>query len=97
MGIAMKVNKSHSVDFAIRTLSPTERGKVSAWIDHLANWKNDQHVRNSSKPSVYENVYVLTTSDDLNITFSLDADKDEITVLDLNKPSRFKAAALASE
>lgn len=94
----MKIKQMNSVDFAIRTLPATERSKVSAWFDHLANWENDQLVRNSSKPSsIYKDVYVLTTADDLRITFSLDADQDEITVLDLTKPSMFKTSSHSLE
>lgn len=88
----MNVKKNRSVDFAIRTLNPTERHKVFAWLDHLANWENDQHTREASKASIYENIFVLTTSDDIRISFSLDNEKNEITVLDITKPSRFEPA-----
>jgi hypothetical protein len=93
----MNVKKSPSVDFAIRTLHPAERKKVFAWLDHLANWENDQHTREESKPSIYKDVFVLTTSDDFRISFSLDIEKKEITVLDITRPSRFATANHASE
>ena len=74
-------------------LTPAEKQKVFMWLGHLANWENDQATRDASKPSVYENVFVLTTSDDIRISFSLDNEKHEITVLDLSKPSRFETAS----
>ncbi len=88
----MNVKRNRTVDFAIRTLSPTERQKVFAWFDHLANWENDPHTREASRASTYEDVLVLTTSDDFRISFSLDQEKGEITVLDISRPSRFEAA-----
>jgi mRNA-degrading endonuclease RelE of RelBE toxin-antitoxin system len=88
----MNVKRDRSVDFAIRTLTETERQKVFAWFDHLANWENDPDTREASRVSSYENVLVLTTSDDFRISFSLDQEKGEITVLDISRPSRFEAA-----
>ena len=49
-----------------------ERQKVFAWLDHLANWDNDQHIRQASKPSIYKDSYVVNTSDDLRIFFNVD-------------------------
>ena len=86
----MNVKTVRSVDFAIRTLTETEKQKVFAWLDHLANWENDKQTRDASKASIYKNVFVLTTSDDIRISFSLDNDNSEITVLDITKPSRFE-------
>jgi hypothetical protein len=93
----MKVKKDSSVDFAIKTLTPPERQKVFAWLDHLANWENDKQTRDASKPSVYKNVFVLTTTDDLSFSFSLDNEKKEITVLDIVRPSRFAPTNHPSE
>lgn len=93
----MKVSLDQSVNIDIRTLTAAERRRVSSWLGHLANWENDQHVRTMSKPSGYQNVFVLTASDDLDIAFSLDSDKKEITVLDLARPSRFKSTVPTSE
>lgn len=93
----MNVKKDRSVDFAIRTLTPSERQRVSASLDHLANWENEPHTREASKASIYKNVFVLTTSDDIRIFFSLEHEKNEITVLDITKPSRFAPAQHASE
>jgi len=93
----MKVIKQPAVEAAIRTLSPEERRRVFAWLDTLQNWENDAHVRKMSKPSRYEDTYVLNTSDDLRIFFTLDLQKNEISVIDIAKPSRFENVPVASE
>ena len=46
-----------------------------------------------SKLSAYDDVLVLNTSDDIRIFFKLDPNMQEITVLDIAKPSRFQAKA----
>src|SRR5579859_5633158 len=78
----MKLVKPHSVEAAIRTVSQQERQKVLAWFTNLANWENDPHTREMSKPSVDNDVYVLNTSDDIRIFFKLHLEMKEITVLD---------------
>jgi hypothetical protein len=52
----MKVSKLRSVDAAIRTLDEDERRKVFAWLRHLENWENDEHVRKLSKATVSKDV-----------------------------------------
>jgi mRNA-degrading endonuclease RelE of RelBE toxin-antitoxin system len=93
----MKVNKYRSVEAAIRTLDEAERRKVFAWLDHLANWENDEHVRKLSKPTRDKNVFVLNTSDDIRIFFELDSAKKEISILDISRPSRFDNVPVAPE
>ena len=93
----MKVIKTAAVDAALRTLAHDERRKVLSWFDHLGNWENDEHVRKMAKPMAYQNTFVLNTSDDIRIFFTLDAEKKEIVVLDLAKPSRFEVAGAVSE
>ena len=93
----MKVIKGAAVAAAIRTLGDDERRKVFSWFDHLENWENDEHVRKMSKAMIYQNTYVLNTSDDIRIFFTLDAAKDEIVIVDIAKPSRFETAGAASE
>ena len=88
----MNVKRDSSFEFAIRTLNPDERQKVFTLLDQLANWENDELVRNASKASPYKDVFVLTTSDDISITFNLDNENKEIKVLYLVKPSRFVTA-----
>jgi hypothetical protein len=93
----MKVSKLRSVDAAIRTLDESERRKVFAWLQHLENWENDEHVRKMSKSTVDKDVHVLNTSDDLRIFFKLDLARKEISVIDIAKPSRFENVPVASE
>ena len=50
-----------------------------------------------SKPMIYKDTYVLNTSDDIRIFFTLDAKKKTITIVDIAKPSRFEAAGAQSE
>ena len=88
----MNVKRDITFKFAFRTLNPIDRQKVTALLDHLANWENDEQIRKASKASTYKNVYVLSTSDDISISFNLDNEKHEITVLYIVKPSRFVPA-----
>jgi mRNA-degrading endonuclease RelE of RelBE toxin-antitoxin system len=93
----MKVSKQRSVDAAIRTLSEEERRKVHAWLDHLKNWENDEHVQKRSKRTIYQDIYVLNTSDDLRIFFKLNLQDNEIWVIDIAKPSRFENVPVPAE
>jgi mRNA-degrading endonuclease RelE of RelBE toxin-antitoxin system len=93
----MKVSKQRSVDAAIRTLSDEDRRKVFAWLGHLENWENDEQVRKMSKRTSYQNAYVLNTSDDIRIFFKLDLQNNEISIIDIAKPSRFENVPVASE
>lgn len=92
----MKVSKDRSVDAAVRTLDEADRRKVFSWFTHLANWGTDPHVRKISRPTTDEGVYALNTTDDLRIFFRLDLPNDEITILDIAKPSRFKSVSATS-
>lgn len=79
---AMNVVLTQPVEIALRSLSDEDRRKMSAWLDHLRNWENDPHVRKQShKLESSEGVYVLRTSTDLRIFFSLQ--EDQIVVLDI--------------
>jgi mRNA-degrading endonuclease RelE of RelBE toxin-antitoxin system len=93
----MNVSKLRSVDAAIRTLDESDRRKVFSWLQHLENWEKDEHVRKMAKLTKYKDVYVLNTSDDLRIFFKLDLLKQEISIIDIAKPSRFKNVPVASE
>jgi hypothetical protein len=93
----MKVSKQRSVDAAIRTLSEEERRKVFAWLGHLENWENDEQVQKRSKRTTYQDVYVLNTSDDIRIFFKLDLKNNEISIIDIAKPSRFENVPVALE
>jgi len=93
----MKVLVPSSVTTAIRTLSAEESQKVFSWLDHLKNWENDEHLQSISKPMIYKNTYVLNTSDDIRIFFTLESKKKTITIVDIAKPSRFETAGAQSE
>ena len=93
----MKVIKTAAVDAALRTLADDERRKVLSWFDHLGNWENDEHVRKMAKAMIYKDTYVLNTSDDIRIFFTLNEPNREIVIVDLAKPSRFEIAGAASE
>jgi mRNA-degrading endonuclease RelE of RelBE toxin-antitoxin system len=78
----MNVVLTQPVEIALRSLSDEDRRKMAAWLDHLKNWENDPHVRKQShKLDSTEGVYVLRTSTDLRIFFSLQ--EDQIVVLDI--------------
>jgi mRNA-degrading endonuclease RelE of RelBE toxin-antitoxin system len=93
----MKVVKTRAVDVAVRTLSHEEQRKVFAWFAHLGNWETDELVRNKSKAMIYKDTFVLNTSDDIRIFFTLNEANNEIVIIDLAKPSRFEVAGMASE
>jgi mRNA-degrading endonuclease RelE of RelBE toxin-antitoxin system len=94
---AMNVIITRAVHVALRTLDNDERRKVQDWFDHLRNWEDDEHVREIAKKFVYQNIYSIYTPDDIRIFFALDEEKGEIVIVDLARPSRFKAAGAAPE
>jgi mRNA-degrading endonuclease RelE of RelBE toxin-antitoxin system len=71
-----------SVDVALRTLDDDNRRRVHAWFEHLANWDEDAFVRRHSHllDSV-PGVYVLKTSTDLRLFFTIQP--DTVTILDI--------------
>jgi mRNA-degrading endonuclease RelE of RelBE toxin-antitoxin system len=93
----MKVSNQRSADAAIRTLSEEERRKVHAWLGVLENWEHDEHVRKMSKRTIDRDVYVLNTSDDIRIFFKLNPQENEISIIDIAKPSRFENVRVPSE
>jgi len=70
---------------------------VFSWLDLLKNWENEEHLRSMSKPMIYKDTYVLNTSDDIRIFFTLELKKKTITIVDFAKPSRFETAGAQSE
>jgi mRNA-degrading endonuclease RelE of RelBE toxin-antitoxin system len=80
--ISMKVVYQPPVEIALRTLGEEDRRKVQAWLDHLKNWENDEYVRKrSDKLASFDDVYVLRTSTDFLIFFTLQ--RDQIVVNDI--------------
>jgi mRNA-degrading endonuclease RelE of RelBE toxin-antitoxin system len=93
----MKVIVPPSVTAAIKTLDADEGRKARSWLDHLKNWENDEQLRSTSTAMTYKDTYFLNTPDDIRIFFTLDAKKKTITVIDIARPSRFKAAGAQAE
>jgi mRNA-degrading endonuclease RelE of RelBE toxin-antitoxin system len=90
-----KVITTLAVDSALRTLGDEERRQVFAWLDHLKNWDNDQFLRaNSYQLPGEPGAYMLRTSSDIRIFFSLDS--DTITVLDVAKKQAIMTTTTAS-
>ena len=88
----MTVSKLRSVDAAIRTLSGADRRRVLDLIQALQNWDDDDHLKQVSKPTIYNDLYALDTLYDIRIFFTLDEASRTISILDIAKPSRFKNA-----
>ena len=80
----MRVVITAPVEIALRTLGQEDRERVRAWLRHLENWEGDSFLRTHSyKLSPSESTYVLHTSTDIRIFFTLEG--DTITVLDVAK------------
>jgi hypothetical protein len=80
----MKIEITAPVEIALRTLGQDDRWQLLAWFDHLKNWEGDEFVRtHSHKLSSPKNTYVLQTSTDIRIFFTIEG--DTITVLDVAK------------
>lgn len=80
----MDVKLTQPAEIALRTLNQEDRRRVAAWLDHLKNWENDSFVRENTRPLATngaEKVYILRTSMDLFIFFTID--DREIQVLDM--------------
>ena len=81
---AFYVNIAEPAQIALRNLSDDDRRRVGAWIDNLKNWGCDPFVAQHSKQlDADQNVYMLLTSSDIRIFFSLE--EDVITVLEVAK------------
>jgi mRNA-degrading endonuclease RelE of RelBE toxin-antitoxin system len=80
----MNIAITNAAKIAVTGLPDEERRRVHAWFDHLRNWRTDPEVRKNSRPLLPEDehsVYVLRTTSDVRIFFTVD--EDEITVLDV--------------
>ena len=77
-----KVVADPVVDIALRSLDPDGVRRVHAWFDYLKRWDEDELVRKNSVPLPgYEGVYVLRTTTDIRIFFTIEG--DTINVLDV--------------
>lgn len=82
--IVMNVAVTNAAKIAVTTLPDDERRRVHAWFDHLRNWATDPEVRKNSRPVLPDDkhsVYVLRTTSDVRIFFTVD--EDQITVVDV--------------
>lgn len=71
----MAVHVSDHARIAIAGLTDEERRIVHSWLDHLRNWRNDGFIRDKSQRlEVAADTYVLRTSADIVIVFSIHDD-----------------------
>jgi mRNA-degrading endonuclease RelE of RelBE toxin-antitoxin system len=85
MGAAMKkIVITPAVTIALRTLDDDARRRVDSWLTRLANWEGDEFVRRQSQSlDSLPGVYVLKTSTDLRIFFTVQ--EKTVTILDIGK------------
>jgi mRNA-degrading endonuclease RelE of RelBE toxin-antitoxin system len=82
--VMKKVVITQSVQVALRTLDDETRRRVNAWFEHLANWDGDEYVRSHSHSlDSIPGVYVLKTSTDLRIFFTMQG--NSVTIIDIAK------------
>ena len=93
----MNVMISEAAEIALRMSREDTRKRVGAWIDHLKQWDTDPYIRQHSKKLDHagDNVYVLITSEDFLIFFSLE--EDGITILDVARKSAIGSFGQFSE
>src|SRR5437899_2208188 len=78
----MNLKKTEQASIALSSLGDEDRRLVHAWFDHLRNWWNDDFIRSrSQRLPADEEVYILPTSTDLRIAFSIAG--DDITILSI--------------
>jgi len=70
------------VQVALRTLDDDIRHRVNAWLKHLANWDESVRSHSHSLDSI-PGVFVLKTSTDLRIVFTIKG--DTVTIIDIAK------------
>jgi hypothetical protein len=82
-----KIVLAPAVDIALRSLDPDEVRRVHAWFDYLRRWDEEEVVRRNSLPLPgHKGVYVLRTTTDIRVFFTIDG--DTIAVLDVaQKPA----------
>ena len=80
------------VELCHSILSEDDRRRVWAWIDHLKRWETDPFVRTHSKKLGEGDAYVLQTSTDVRIFFTLS--ETTITVLDVARKATIVSGTL---
>jgi hypothetical protein len=82
MRCTMQVELTHAAEIALRTLGDDDRRHVHAWCDRLRDWEHDEAIRSRARrldvPGLAD-VYVLTTTTDLRIFFTVGVDRIEVT------------------
>jgi hypothetical protein len=76
----MNLVVSPSAEIALRTLGDEDRRKIFAWFGYLRNWENDPFVQSKSRKLdvAGEDVYLLKTSTDIRIFFTIRVDGIEV-------------------
>jgi len=78
----LAVRISDHARIAYSSLGAEDRRRVDAWFDHLRNWRNDLHIQAKSRRlESDEEMYVLPTSTEFFLAFSISG--DEVTVLSI--------------
>lgn len=82
----MKVVVGVGADEVFTRLSADEQRLVSAWLEHLANWEQNDSVRNLAKripgdDNLYVLRNVLRTPAEIRLLFRVES--DTITILDI--------------
>jgi len=81
----MKVVFSERVTTALSTLSRDDRARLVTWFDYLKNWETDPFVKaRSALLNVQgQSVHVFRTSTDIRIFYTVDEQKQTISVIDI--------------
>ena len=68
----LDLRMSEDASFALATLGEDDRRTISAWLDHLRDWRNDPFLRSRAKRlKPDEELYVLHLGRDLVIAFQI--------------------------
>ena len=92
----MNVKIAELAEIALMYAREDTRRRIGAWIDQLRRWDTDPYLKaHSKKLDTGDNVYVLITSEDFLIYFSLE--EDGITVKDVVRKFSISSRGQMSE
>ncbi len=77
----LNIDVSESAEIAFSTLNADDRRLVSAWFDHLKNWRNDDFIRSRSRALDDAGNFILQTSGDILVAFRIVGDR--VTILSI--------------